>query len=193
MNCAQSLPEGYRQILAIDLQKDKKTAWKVQGLSFALGAVLFGIGCCLVPFSVVLEHTRNLGGYLLRLGLLLGGMLLYLVFHELTHAAVMKAYGAKKLRFGFTGAYAFAGSLGDYFGKRAYRHIALAPLLVWTLVFGVLCALVPRDWFWVAWMLQLCNISGASGDIYVTLRLLREPPDLLVNDTGVSMTVYSAQ
>ena len=61
------------------------------------------------------------------------------------------------------------------------------------MIFGVLSALVPRDWFWVVWFWQIMNVSGAAGDVYVTLKLLRAPSDILVKDTGVSMTVYSVE
>lgn len=54
----------------------------------------------------------------------------YMVLHELVHGACMKVFGAKKVRFGFTGLYAFAGSI-EYFKKAAYIVVALAPLVVW--------------------------------------------------------------
>ena len=192
-NCTQTLPEGYREILSVDLQQDKKLAFLINGAAVAAMLVLSEVGHLIVPLSVLVDSSLGLGPYLLRFGVLLAGLAAYIVLHELTHAAVMKAYGAKKLRFGYTGMYAYAGSLEDFFGKRAYRHIALAPLVLWAVIFGVLCALVPRDWFWVIWILQIMNVAGAAGDVYVTLRFLRLPGDILVNDTGTSMTVYSAE
>ena len=193
MHCTQTLPENYRELLSIDLQKDKKTALLVNMAAAGAMVVLALIGLLLVPFRTLLDFSQGFGPYFLRLGALLAGMFAYIVLHELTHAAVMKAYGAKKLRFGFTGMYAYAGSEADYFAKRPYRHIALAPLVLWALIFGLLSALVPQEWFWVVWILQIANVSGAAGDVYVTLRLLRLPRDLLVRDTGVAMTVYSAE
>ena len=193
MHCTQTLPENYRELLSIDLQKDKKTALLVNMAAAGAMVVLALIGLLLVPFRTLLDFSQGFGLYFLRLGVLLAGMFAYIVLHELTHAAVMKAYGAKKLRFGFTGMYAYAGSEADYFAKRPYRHIALAPLVLWALIFGLLSALVPQEWFWVVWILQIANVSGAAGDVYVTLRLLRLPRDLLVRDTGVAMTVYSAE
>ena len=193
MHCTQTLPENYRELLSIDLQKDKKTALLVNMAAVGAMVVLALIGLLLVPFRTLLDFSQGFGLYFLRLGVLLAGMFAYIVLHELTHAAVMKAYGAKKLRFGFTGMYAYAGSEADYFAKRPYRHIALAPLVLWALIFGLLSALVPQEWFWVVWMLQIANVSGAAGDVFVTLRLLRLPRDLLVRDTGVAMTVYSAE
>ena len=193
MHCTQTLPENFRELLSIDLQKDKKTALLVNMAAVGAMVVLALIGLLLVPFRTLLDFSQGFGLYFLRLGVLLAGMFAYIVLHELTHAAVMKAYGAKKLRFGFTGMYAYAGSEADYFAKRPYRHIALAPLVLWALIFGLLSALVPQEWFWVVWILQIANVSGAAGDVYVTLRLLRLPRDLLVRDTGVAMTVYSAE
>ncbi|MGX8688621.1 MAG: DUF3267 domain-containing protein, partial [bacterium] len=89
---------------------------------------------------------------------------------ELTHAAVMKAVGGKEVKFGFTGLYAFAGSTVDYFDKSSYRCIALAPLILWGIIFGILTFILPESWFWVAWLLQAGNVGGAAGDVYVTAR-----------------------
>lgn len=192
-NCTRELPEGYREILSIDLQKDRKTALLVNGLTLIPTVILAIIGLAVTPIRSLFDMSRGFGPYFLRFGIMFGGLFLYIVLHELTHAAVMKAYGAKRLRFGFTGLYAFAGSEEDFFAKRPYRQIALAPLAVWTLVFGVLAFLVARDWFWVVWFWQIMNVSGAAGDVYVTMTLLHAPRDILVKDTGVSMTVYSAE
>lgn len=192
-NCTQALPEGYRQILSIDLQKDRKTALLVNGLSLVPALILALIGFAVTPIRTLFDMSQGFGPYFLRFGVMLAGLLLYIVLHELTHAAVMKAYGAKKLRFGFTGLYAYAGSGEDYFAKRPYRQIALAPLVVWTPIFAVLGFLVPLGWFWVVWFWQIMNVSGAAGDVYVTWKLLRQPQDILVKDTGVAMTVYSAE
>jgi hypothetical protein len=39
--------------------------------------------------------------------------------------------------------------------------------------------------------LQTINISGAAGDLFVTFKMFGYPKDILVTDTGLSMTVYS--
>lgn len=192
-NCVQSLPEGYRECLRIDLQQDKKTALLVNVLGGVVMLVLLVLGHLMVSIRAFLSMEEGIGMYFLRLFVMLGGMIAYLVLHELTHAAAMKAYGAGKLRFGFTGLYAFAGSEGDYFGKRAYRVIALAPLVVWTVLLGLGLLFVPQSWFWVLWFIQISNIAGAAGDVYVTCRLLPLPENILVRDTGVNMSVYGTE
>ena len=120
------------------------------------------------------------------------GLTLYIILHELVHAAAMRLSGTQKVNFGFTGLYAFAGS-ADYYDRPHYILIALAPIVVWGVVLGLLCALVPPAWFWVVYIIQVTNISGAAGDLYVTYRMAKLPPDLLVQDSGVRMTVYAPQ
>lgn len=105
-NCTQTLPEGYRQILSIDLQTDRKTALLVNGLTLIPTAILALIGLAVAPIRSLFDMSQGFGPYFLRFGVMFAGLFLYVVLHELTHAAVMKAYGAKKLRFGFTGLYA---------------------------------------------------------------------------------------
>ena len=190
MHCFHHLPGGYRESLRIDLQKDRKSALLVNSAAVLSALALLWIGNRLVPLRGAFLGGDGPWIPLLRLAVMWVGLAAYIVLHELTHAAAMKLCGAGKLRFGFTGLYAFAGSEGDYFDKRAYRLIALAPLLVWTLLLALARLAVPRGWFWVVWFIQLMNLSGSAGDIYVTLRLVSLPDTILVRDTGVEMTVY---
>ena len=118
-------------------------------------------------------------------------MVLYMVLHELVHGAAMKICGTKKVRYGFTGAYAFAGS-DDYYDKSAYIFIALAPVVLWGAVIAVVNPFVPESWFWVVYMIQIINLSGAAGDLFVTVRFSLLPKDILVKDYGVGMEVFSA-
>ncbi|MBR6953805.1 MAG: DUF3267 domain-containing protein [Clostridia bacterium] len=188
----QSLPEGYREILHLDLQKDKKTATVVNVLAVVLAVVLGIVFHLMVPISSFFRTTGDLAADLLRLLVLLVAMAAYIVLHELTHAAAMKCFGGVQVKFGFTGIYAFAGSEKDYFDRPAYRIIALAPVVVWGVIFALLMALLPREWFWTMAWLQLTNVSGAAGDLYVTWKLHKVPRDTLVRDTGVAMWMYSA-
>ena len=57
-------------------------------------------------------------------------------------------------------------------------------------VLAVVCAVVPPVWFWVPYFIQVANLSGAAGDLYVTARFRKLQDTILVNDTGVAMTVY---
>ena len=194
MYARETLPEGYAEILSVDLQKDKRLALWVN-LAGVVIMVAMGVAMCFFkPLTLLADVSENFPlSFLLRFGVLMLGMLLYVLLHEAVHGVFMKAYGARHLRFGFTGLYAYAGAPATYFTKGAYLVIALAPVVLWGIVLGVLNPLVPDGWFWVVYLIQIFNVSGAVGDFYVTLRFLRLPRDLLVCDTGVSMIVYGKQ
>ncbi len=183
-----TLPEGYTELARIDLKENKKLFVLVNLLSLVIGAAVFAVGLLFVPLSAV--ATQDMGLYFLRLGSLIGGIFLYVLLHEAVHGVFMKAFTGVKPHYGFTSVYAYAGSTA-YFCRRHYITVALAPIVLWGVVLAILCPLVPREWFWILYFIQVTNISGAAGDLYVTVRMLRMPADILVQDSGVAMTVYS--
>lgn len=186
------LPEGFRPIRSVDLQKDKKQALIVNGLG-AVITLAMGIPVHFaIPISTLFDTSEGLAMYALRFGVLLVGAVLYIILHELVHGITMKFFGCRKVRYGFTGLYAFAGC-DEYFDKLSYLMIAAAPVVVWGAVFSVIQDFVPLSWFWVVYFWQILNISGAAGDMYVFCLFSRLPKDILVKDVGTSMTVYSAQ
>lgn len=188
----RTLPEGYREIYSVDLQKNKKVALLINVLSLLIGAVMVVAMHFHIPFFTIFDMSDGLGAYLIRYGVLMVLMVVYIVLHELVHGITMKLFGTKKVKYGFTGLYAFAGS-DCYYPKLPYITIALAPIVVWGIVLAVVNVLVPQDWFWVVYLIQIMNISGAAGDLYVTVKFLKMPSDILVYDRGVGMEVYSAQ
>lgn len=190
MHNTTQLPEGYTEIFRLDLQKDKKTAWLVNGAGLLIAAILAVAASFFVPISNLFDFSGGFGLYFLRLGILLAALVVYMVLHELVHGICMKRFSGAPVRYGFTGLYAFAGS-GAYFNKTSYIVIALAPVVVWGAVLLILNCELDASWFWVVYVIQICNLSGAAGDIYVTCKFLKFPPDILIQDSGVSMAVYA--
>lgn len=191
MKTVQELPQDYSLLETVDLQNDKKTALKVNIFSLVLAVILAFIGNMFVPMGVFFAIEESILAYLLKCGGLLVAFFVYIILHEITHGIAMKAFGAKEVKFGFTGIYAFAGSKKDYLGKKQYLCVAMAPLVIWGIIFGVISAFVPAEWFWFVFFLQIGNISGAAGDIYVTWRFSRLRSDAYFFDTGVKMEVYT--
>ncbi len=185
MKSCLELPEGYEALFAIDLQKDKKLALLVNSLALVIALALIVLGGALMlrNSEIVIELT------LVKTLALLAGLVVYILLHELVHGIFMRINSGQRPKYGFTGLYAYAGSQA-YFAKKPYIVIALAPIVVWGVVLAALCVLVPRDWFWVVWLIQVINLSGAAGDLYVTVRFSHLPRNILVQDTGVSMTVF---
>lgn len=190
MKAVAVLPEGYNEILSVDLQKNKKLSLLVNGLALLIAAVLVVPMAFLVPFSTFFNMDDGAQAYWFRYGVMMALIVLYMVLHELVHGAAMKLCGTKKVKYGFTGLYAFAGS-DDHYDKSAYIFIALAPVVLWGIVLAIVVPFMPQDWFWVVYFIQVANLSGAAGDLYVTAKFSRLPKDILVKDYGVGMTVYS--
>jgi hypothetical protein len=186
----ESLPADFAPILSIDLQKQKKLAVLVNVLAFVIAVLMVVIGIFAVPDAKLFDFSAGYGVYFGRLGVLVGGLFAYIILHELVHGIFMRLFSRQRVKYGFTGLYAFAGS-DAYFDKASYIIIALAPVIVWGAVLAVLCALLPPLWFWPVYLIQINNFSGAAGDFYVTARFLFLPRDILVRDTGVAMTVFA--
>lgn len=190
-----TLPADYQRAFSIDLQKDKKLFLLVNGLCLVIAALLLGVGAALHPLGAFLQFMKQSvreGRYLQYFAPLLLislGSFAYIILHEVIHGIFMYAFSRVKPKFGFSGAYAYAGS-EVYFAKTPYLIIALAPVVIWGIVLAVLCAAVPEHWFWPLYFIQLVNLSGAAGDLYVTWRFCTLPKDILVQDLGVSMTVF---
>ncbi len=183
MKTPLQLPETYREAFRLDLQSDKKLALLVNGLALAIAVPVMILGFFLQPIDRFWDK-----GILGMLGFLLG-MVVYTALHELVHGIFMRWFSGVRPRYGVTALYAYAGS-DAYFDRTHYIIIALAPVVIWGVVLGVLCLGTEGYWFWLCYLLEMLNFSGAAGDLYVTWRLSRGSPDLLVQDTGVAMTVY---
>lgn len=183
------LPEDYGEIYSLNLQKDKRTAIIVNLLALAIAAVMAVSMNFFVPVTSVFDMSGGIVRYFLRLAALIVLMVLYMVLHELVHGIAMKLCGTKRVKYGFTGLYAFAGS-EDYYDKKSYIFIALAPIVLWGTVLAAVNFFVPTEWFWIVYMIQLINISGAAGDMFAAVKFSRMPKNILIQDSGVSMRVF---
>ncbi len=187
-----ALPIDYKPYLSLDLQKDKKSALLINGLAILIGVVMAVPMNFIIPISSLFDMSGGLLPYIVRHITLIICILIYMVLHEAVHGIAMKMCGTKQVKYGFTGLYAYAGS-SDYYSKAAYIFIALAPVILWGVVLLIVNFIVPVSWFWVVYIIQIANISGAAGDAYVTMRFLRLPKDVLICDNGTAMTVYTTE
>lgn len=192
MKAVQQLPIGYKEIFSVNLQKDKKIAIIINVVAILIGMLMAVPMHFYIPITTLFDFSQGVKNYFARFIALMVSMIAYIILHEAVHGVAMKMCGTKKVKYGFTGLYAFAGS-DDFYGKKSYIFIALAPVVFWGVVLAVINCLVSESWFWVVYLVQITNISGAAGDIYVTAKFSKMPDDILVKDSGVGMTVYSAE
>ena len=191
---ANALPDCYAETEKIDLVKNKRQMLLVNGLAVILALITLAAGFLLQPESAIgwLSLDEEPLYTLVQCLIALGGTLLYIIGHEAVHGAFMWHYSHSRPDFGLSFTYAYAGSQ-CFFAKQPYLIIALAPVVVWSVGLCALALLLPADWFWTVWVIQIMNISGAAGDFYVFFHLLNAPGHILVQDTGTAMTVYAPQ
>ena len=186
--CYKELPEGYTLLDKIDLKNNKKQFWLVQGLSILILVVMAVIGFLIT--GVDFYSKEELLTKLISLIVLIVGLIVYVIAHELTHGLVMYLSVKAKLNFGFNFIFAYVGTTG-YLDKKHYILVALAPLVLWGIVLGILNVFFNTGvWFWTIWIIQIQNIGGSSGDLFCTYKMLRYPKDILVHDSGMAMLVF---
>lgn len=173
---------GYRLNERIDLIRNRSQLRTVTLLSVLLAVAAIGAG-----LALQLPDFRMFSPW--KLLITLAGTAIYIIGHEAVHGVLMWLFSRTKPKFGFSLMYAYAGS-NFFFPKRPYLLIAAAPLVIWTALLTTLALVLPPDWFWTIWVIQLTNISGAAGDLYVFFRVLKKPPNTRIQDTGTSMSIW---
>lgn len=186
----KSLPEGYTFYGQIDLNRAQQRI--VMIIHLTLGLVLIVLGILFAPPFWQTFNTDYPTVLAIKILTVSIGAVLYIIGHEAVHGIVMWQLSHVKPTFGFSirNGNAFAGSTA-YFPKIPYLIVVLAPLVFWGAVLGALCVFLPRDWFWIVYLIQIINLSGAAGDLYVSVRMLRMPSDVLVQDSGAKMKLYA--
>lgn len=189
------LPKGYEVVKKIDLLHNGHEAIIVNVLSLILMIVMIIIGCFIsgaakIEELLLAENATELNGLIIKLFVAVVLCGIYIVAHEAVHGICMKVLCKNcKVNFGYKVIYAYAGS-NSFFDKKSYILIAIAPLAIFGILLAAVCSAVPTEWFWPVYFVQILNVSGAAGDIYVFSIIMIMSKDILVRDTGVSMTVY---
>lgn len=185
-----SLPTGYEEVLQWRLSDKPIRVIVLQLLAVPLfivaGLIFLGLAVSLGE----LPASNKFG--LTEMIIAVMGILLTLIGHELIHGVAMQMFGAtpqygvlwKKLML-------YATTPGFAYRRNAYLQIALAPLLILSIVsiggMGLL-----RGTLWVA-LFGLCgalNVGGAIGDIWLALIVLRYPATAYVIDDRDGINVF---
>jgi len=181
------LPEGYKEIRKVDLTEDKKTFFVINIFSFIIFIAMVVLCAINKPISFTVNSEFL---YLLILAVFL--YIIYIILHEAIHEYFMNKFSGIKAYYGHTRFCAYAGS-DAYFNKKHYIIISLAPIVILGTVLFIINAIVSQRYFWIIYFVQIGNITGSLGDLYVTYLMSKMPDDTLTQDTGVSMTMHSKQ
>lgn len=191
MKSFTEIPEGYVQSDYVNLYANRSLYRSINLLSLLIGLALFLLGWRWRGLDALQDLLRkSLADYYLWMALLLVLMLVYLTLHELTHGFFIRRFSGLRPHYGKKGLLLFVGS-GAYFCRKHYLMIALAPVVLWGIVFGILSAFLQGKWFWLVYGLQIANFGGAAGDAYMTYKALRGEKVALYQDSGVSVAIYT--
>ena len=180
---------GYKECTRIDLVKNKKEALLVN----IYGIIIMVVMAVFIPLLImggIIEFNLETTFPLFFIVLLIS-LILYIPLHEIVHGIVLKNYTDEKLSFGWKLVYAYCGSKEAVVNRREYYAVALAPLLVFSVVFISLMVLNPSlSLVW--YVMEIMNVSGSVGDIYVSIKLRKEKSrDILITDSGTDMSFWS--
>ena len=180
---------GYKECTKIDLVKNKKEALLVN----IYGIIIMVVMAVFIPLLImggIIEFNLETTFPLFFIVLLIS-LILYIPLHEIVHGIVLKNYTDEKLSFGWKLVYAYCGSKEAVVDRKEYYAVALAPLLAFSVVFISLMVLNPSlSLVW--YVMEIMNVSGSVGDIYVSIKLRKEKSrDILITDSGTDMSFWS--
>jgi hypothetical protein len=124
--------------------------------------------------------------------IVIGTVIATAVVHELVHGVAYKLLGYK-VTFGVSRRLlaAYAAAFGQWQKRNHNIIVALAPLVVLTGVFSPLLLTRSREVLLVAVATLMMNTAGATGDLYLTWRLMQMPKATLLHDVDIkTMLIY---
>lgn len=108
MKTTMQLPEGYRLLQTIDLEKNRRQMIIVNVLALIVAVVAF------IPMVIWEPDGAAFVDDLPEVLLLFAGMLGYVVLHEAMHGVCFRIFSGERPHFGWKSAYAYAASDAYY-------------------------------------------------------------------------------
>jgi len=186
-------PPDYIEVLYWKISEKTSRVLIMNLLSIPL-AIVFGIGFCVCV--VLFGRPQEFSGGILNFSLLLIiGIIVVIVLHELAHGVAMQFYGARaKYGIIWKGLMFYATSPGYAFQRNQYIVIILAPLLSLSILacLGILIfAGTPMIWLLAVW--ATINGSAAIGDLWILTIVRRYPSHAYFFDEHDGMRVFMPQ
>lgn len=115
--------------------------------------------------------------------------ILVMFLHEGIHALAFAFWGGQPYFGAKLPVALFCGAKNQIFRRNHYLVVGLAPFVVIT-VAGILFTLLSPTLAAYTLFGTIGNFSGAAGDLWVAMRLWRQPPSVLVEDTETGYRVW---
>jgi hypothetical protein len=184
-----SLPDDYQEVLYWKMTEKRSRVITVNILGLLL-FVIFGLIFSSLAVSLGKLYEFRFG--LSEIGLVFIAIVLTIILHELTHGLVMRLFGAKpKYGILWKGLMFYATSPGYAYHRNNYVAIALAPFVIISILV-VFEMWLLQGTIWVA-LLGVCgvvNASGAIGDMWITMIVLRYATTAYIMDERDGIQVF---
>lgn len=156
-----------------------------------IGTVFFGLLTIAAYFAQTHSTRGQIGGWalLLWVGINILSYVLVLFLHEGIHALAFIFWGGKPYFGAKLPLALFCGAKNQLFRRNQYLVVGLAPLVVITVVAVIFTLFYPALASYTL-LGSIGNFSGAAGDVWGTLKLLRQPRNVLVEDTDSGFRVW---
>lgn len=173
----------------IDIRTDKNLWLRINGAAAAAAAVLALLGCLCEPVT----RFFDVGGawrLLLRFILTFAGMAAYLFLNE-----YIRKYMIEKI----TGKGALKVREKPYLlllpsrliTGREYLRISFAPVFVLGALLLLLMLILPAKLFWEVYIIQIVNLAGATGDVFIAYKLFKLKTDTQIEYDGTAIIIWS--
>lgn len=177
------LPENYQLHSALDLKKDKRAATTIK-VAFTLTVTAMTV------LALVLDlpsgSALSTGA---RVAITVTACLVYMLVHELTHAAMLWWLTQERPTIGVRLPYLITGSPAILTRGRAVV-VALTPTVLYTLVLLDLLRTLPSQFFLTVYVVLVLNVAGSAGDVLQAHAFLRLPRTVLIRDDGTETSVF---
>ena len=191
MTNLNDIPRGYAMTGKLNLRADKTEYRRWNLFSFALVLGLLAVGWRLWSFDGLRAlYEAGFAVYGLRIALLALGLLGCAQLYQLARAAFLRLLGGQPPCWRRQGLLWIPGSYA-YFTRPRFELLTLAPLLLWAAALAALCALVPADWRWNAYLLLVFHIAGNLAALHAAWHVLRAPKTALLRTTGVQTLIFT--
>ncbi len=177
------VPTGYGARITIDLTTNRKIRVGIQLVFVAIASVM-------VAFAVVFDFplSSEFSAWT-NVAVIAIACLVYMVFHELTHAGFLRVFSRMRPVFSLRFPYLAVGSRG-YLNPRSFITVALAPAMVGGVILVTLQFTVPPEFFLTVYVVTILNFAGSAGDYFQAYVVAKLPQSALIQDDGVVTTVY---
>ena len=189
MSAKKSKPEGFKNKETIDLRADKKLWLGINGAALAAAMVLVLLGCLYEPVTRFFD-AAGAWRLLLRFVLLLVGMGVYFFLNEYIRRFMIEKLTGKAAQVVREKPCVFTAPTRSLTVKE-YLKVSFVPVLALGALLLLLMLVLPEKLFWQVYIIQIINLVGAAGDVYIAYKLLRMKKDVRIEDDVTSITVWS--